>query len=156
MAAFSQTAISELYGQLLAAGQQSGIFKQVIAHEPRTAPQADPVLAVWLASLTPVRGVSGLAETAGRCQFAGRIYISLLAKPEDATDPALLYAASQLLAAWSAGFTLGGDVMEIDLLGAYGTPLGMEIGYIVHDEKPFRIAEITVPLVIDGLWVQAP
>ena len=35
----------------------------------------------------------------------------------------------------SNGFTLGGEVMEVDLLGAYGEQMSSQPGYIEHDGK---------------------
>lgn len=153
---FNQAGINALYAAVVSDAQAIGLFPSVLRYEPKTAPQADPTLAVWLQSLTPAKGLSGLAATSGRAQFGARLYTNYLARPEDSIDPKLLELASALIGTWSGGFTLGGDVMEIDLLGAYGTPLSFEAGYIVHDDKHFRVAEITLPVIIDDLWEQSP
>jgi hypothetical protein len=153
---FNQQGIRDLYSAVVSDAMALNLFPVVIRHEPKAAPQSDPTLAVWFQSLAPARGASGLAATTGRVQFGARVYTSFLAKPEDGIDPQLLFLGAALLGAWSGGFTLGGDVMEIDLLGAYGTPLSMDAGYITHDDKPFRVAEIVLPVVVDSLWEQVP
>lgn len=152
--AFDQTAIGDLYGQLVSTAKKLGGFETVIRHEPKAAPVSLPALAVWFASIGPARGVSGLAATSARCEFRARAYLNALAKPEDDIDPKLILVTSQLLAAFTGGFTLNGDVMEVDLLGAYGTPLEATAGYIQHDDHQFRVAELTIPVIIDGIWTQ--
>jgi hypothetical protein len=32
----------------------------------------------------------------------------------------------------------------------------MDAGYITHDDKPFRVAEIVLPVIVDDLWSQVP
>jgi hypothetical protein len=153
---FNQAGIRALYAAVVSDAMALNLFPAVLGHEPKAAPQSDPTLAVWLQGLVPARGLSGLASTSGRAQFGARIYSSFLAKPEDDIDPKLLELASALIGAWSGGFTLGGDVMMVDLLGAYGDPLSFEAGYITHDEKPYRVAELVLPVIVDDLWEQAP
>jgi hypothetical protein len=153
---FNQAGISALYAAVVSDAMALNLFPAVVKHEPKSAPQTDPTLAVWLQSLAPARGMSGQGSTTGRAQFGARIYSSFLAKPEDDIDPKLLELASALIGAWSGGFTLGGEVMAVDLLGMCGEPLSFEAGYITHDEKPFRVAELVLPVIVDDLWEQAP
>jgi hypothetical protein len=77
-----------------------------------------------------------------------------MSKPEGSTDPKLIALISQLIGAFSGGFTLGGNVMAVDLLGAWGAPLEATAGYISHDGHEFRVAELTIPVVIDDIWAQ--
>jgi hypothetical protein len=153
---FNQAGISALYAAVVSGAQVLNLFPSVLKHEPKTAPQTDPTLAVWLQSLAPARGMSGQGSTTGRAQFGARVYSSFLAKPEDGIDPKLLELASALIGVWSGGFTLGGEVMAVDLLGMCGEPLSFEAGYIVHDDKPYRVAEIVLPVIVDDLWSQVP
>jgi hypothetical protein len=83
------------------------------------------------------------------------VYLNAMSKPEDSTDPKLILLISQLIGAFSGGFTLGGEVMAVDLLGAWGAPLAVQAaGWLEHDGKQFRVAELTIPVVIDDIWVQ--
>lgn len=145
-----------LFTAMQSTAQKLGVFEQVVTHEPKSAPQSLPCLALWLGPLTPLGAASGLSATAVRVALRGRIYISDLQKPEDAVDAKLLSITSQLLGAYSGGFTLGGQLMEIDLLGIYGESMSGQPGYIDHDSKFFRVQELSLPLIIDALWEQAP
>ena len=152
--AFDVAAINAVYASAVSTAQQLGIFEAVIQHEPKAAPPTLPVCAIWTQNLVPVAGVSGLAATSGRLGLRARIYLGFLGKPEDKIDPELIRLTSTLLGAYSGGFTFGGEVMEIDLLGAYGEALSAEAGYIQHDDRMFRVMEINLPVIIDALWTQ--
>lgn len=145
-----------LFDAMQSAAEKLGVFEQVILHEPKAAPQSLPALALWLGPLAPLSAASGLGVTSVRVELAGRIYISDLQKPEDKVDGKLLALASQLIGAYSGGFTLGGQVMEIDLLGAYGQAMSSQPGYLDHDGKFYRVQALTLPLIIADLWSQSP
>lgn len=152
---FDAAAIGDLFAQLTSPCRQLGAFKSVIAHEPTAAPTSLPALALWWASVAPARGASGLGATSARVEFKGRAYLSALTRPEDDTEQKLLALSSLVLGtAYTAGFTLAGEAMLVDLLGAYGAPLGATAGYVDHDDHPFRVAELVIPVVVDGIWVQ--
>lgn len=145
-----------LFAAAQSAAEKLGIFETVILHEPKAAPQSLPALALWLGPLTPLGAASGLSATSVRISLRGRIYISDLTKPEDAIDAKLLTLASTLLGAYSGGYTLGGQVELIDLLGIYGEAMSSTPAYLRHDDKEFRVQEISLPLIVADLWVQAP
>jgi hypothetical protein len=151
---FNADAVNTLFAAVVSEAQKLGPFEVVIQHEPKAAPQSLPTLAVWAQSIGPIAAVSGLSATSGRVSFRLRVYLSFLGKPEDAIDPELIALTSLVLNAFSGGFTLGGTVMEVDLLGAYGQSLSADAGYIAHDSKHFRVMEITLPVIIDDLWTQ--
>jgi hypothetical protein len=44
----------------------------------------------------------------------------------------------------------------VDLLGMAGTPLGAEAGYMQQDSVWFRIADITVPVIVNDAFAQSP
>lgn len=154
--ALDATAVATLFAQVEARAQKLGDFKQVTGHEPRSAPVSIPALAVWFSGLGPARGLSGLAATSARCEFKGRVYLLAQAKDEDKNEQKLLYLSALVLGAYSGAFTLGGTAMEVDLLGSYGSPLEAQPGWQVQDSKEFRVAEITVPVILDDVWSQVP
>jgi len=143
-----------LFSAVVSPAMRSGLFDRVIEHEPKSKPGLGISLAVWTGSITPVPRASGLAATTLRLPFYARIYISMLAEPQDGIDPDLLEAEFALMGAWSAGFTLGGLALAVDLLGAYGTPLSSAKGYIQHDDTLYRISEITCPVILDDVFAQ--
>jgi hypothetical protein len=153
--AFDQAAIKTLYAQVASALESLGAFRSVIKHEPKAAPASLPALALWWAGIGPARGVSGLDATSARIEFGGRIYTDFT-KPDDDAEVQLMALASQLIGAFTGRFELGGNVMEVDLLGAYGGPLSVTPGYINHDGREFRVGECVIPVICDGLWVQVP
>ena len=151
---FDQAAIRAVYAAALSAARQLNIFEVVVAHEPKSKPSTVPACAVWTDHIVPVAGISGLSATSGRLGLRARIYLNFLSKPEDRIDPELLRLTSTLFNAYSGGFTFGGTVMEIDLLGAHGEALSARTGYIHHDDTLFRVAECTIPVIISDLWTQ--
>lgn len=153
---FDQAAINAVYAAAVSAAQKLAIFQSVIQHEPKAAPTSLPALALWWDHIVPVAAVSGLAATSCRLSLRGRIYKNFLSKPEDKIDPDLLRLTSILLGTYSGGFTFGGEVMEIDLLGAHGEALSSKSGYIDHDSHWFRVSENTIPVIIDSAWTQEP
>lgn len=146
--------IADLFAQVEARAQGLGGFEQVIGHEPRSAPVSLPALAVWFNGLGPARGLSGLDATSVRCEFKGRLYLNGQAKDEDKVEQKILYLSALVLGAFSAAFTLGGEAMEVDLLGGYGNPLEVTPAWMQQDSKEFRVAEVTIPVILDDVWVQ--
>jgi hypothetical protein len=151
---FDQAAIKAVYAAAVSTAQKLNIFEVVIQHEPKARPVGLPACAVWTQELRPVAAVSGLSSTSGRLSLRARIYLNFLGKPEDRIDPELVRLTSTLLGAYTGGFTFAGTVMEIDLLGAYGESLSATAGYIHHDDTVFRVMEISLPVIIENLWIQ--
>lgn len=152
---FDQAAINTQFARLVSPCKQIGAFRSsVIQHEPKAAPTANPALAMWWADLGPARGASGLSATTARVEYAARVYLNFKSRSEEDIDPLLMSLASQVIGAFSSGFTLDGDVAFIDLLGAYGAPLSATPRYLAQDGQEFRTAEIVIPLIVDDVWTQ--
>lgn len=128
----------------------------VVFHDPRVPPTALPALALWLGPIEPIGEVSGLSEVSGRITVQGRLYICDAQKVSDKTEEQLLTLMSAVLGGFAGAFTLGGDVMMVDLLGAYGAKITAQPGYATYDGAAYRVAEITVPVIIDPLWTETP
>ena len=151
---FDQAAIRGVYAAAVSTAKQLNIFETVAQHEPKSKPVSMPACAIWTDHIVPIAGLSGLSATSGRLGLRARIYLNFLSKPEDRIDPELLRLTSTLFNAYSGGFTFGGTVYAIDLLGAHGEALSARTGYIHHDDTVFRVAECTIPVIIDSLWTQ--
>lgn len=151
---FNAEAVNTVFAAAISTVQRLADFETVISHEPKSAPVSLPACAVWVQEIVPVPALSGLASTSGRLSLRARIYLPFLGKPEDAIDPRLVTLTSLVFGAYSGGFTFSGEVMEVDLLGAYGESLSATAGYINHDDRMFRVMEIKVPVIIDDLWTQ--
>ncbi|MGW6747641.1 hypothetical protein [Streptomyces sp. NPDC055006] len=133
----------------------SGWFERVNGHEPKSAPTTGGLTcAVWIDSITPVLS-SGLGSTSGRLTVMVRLY-SPLSEPEDAVDRNLMAALSDLFSAYCGDFTLGGLIRAVDIRGAHGAPLAARAGYLEQDSATFRVFTLTVPLIVNDLWEEAP
>lgn len=126
-------------------------------HEPEGAPPGKGLrLAVWLQRIDPSRRSSGLHVTAGRVELAVRLYAQLTTDTLDRVDLDLAAAADRLFRAYIGDFTLGGVVMNVDVLGAAGQGLTGAAGYQTIEGETFRVFSISLPIILSDLWEQAP
>ena len=146
--------IQPILDALVSHSLATGYFEQVNTHEPKNSPGSGLTSAIWVQSMGPARGQSGLASTTGLVTFQQRIYTNMLAEPADVIDPGMLTAVDALLVAYSGDFTLGANVKYIDLLGSTGTPLSLVAGYIDIGGKIYRVMTITIPIILNDLWDQ--
>jgi hypothetical protein len=153
--AWSAEAIGDVYSALMSPMKGLAAFSSVIQHEPVSAPPDRSVAVAWSDGPGPARGLSGLSATSARIEFTARVYVSYT-KAAESVDPKLMSLVSSLMGVLTGKFTLGGEVMEIDLLGTYGNPLSARPGWTNFDSHEYRIADVTIPVIADGLWVQVP
>lgn len=133
----------------------SGWFTEVNGEEPKSPPDTSGLTAaVWVQDIGPARGGSGLTSTSIRLALTVRLYAGLFTEPGDAIDPRLVQALDALLRSYSGDFDLDGTVREVDLLGAYGDPLGGKAGYMLQSGTEYRVFDITLPLIVNDLWDQ--
>jgi hypothetical protein len=149
-------AVSDIYAGVVSHARRLGVFNQVLTHEPKAAPPSGLTCSIWLNSLEPIAEVSGLAVTSLRLELSIRIYENFKAQPEDDIDKRLLDAASKLMESYTEDFTLDGDVMDIDLLGAHGEPLRAEGGYLNQSGDLYRVVVMTLPIIIADVYTQVP
>lgn len=141
----------------LSHAQGLGLFGQVLGHEPVSAPGSGLTYALWVARIAPVPAGSGLVAGTGRLELNGRVFMPADTEPQDDVDAAVTGAVDQLMAAYSGDFQFGGTVRNVDLLGAHGTPLSAQFGYTSFaGGTTYRVATLTVPLIINDLWTEAP
>lgn len=145
--------VAALESHALSTGQIERANRHEVISQPGTGISA----AIWPQRLGPVPAGSGLASTTGRIEFMVRLMTAAIAQPTDDIDPAMISAADALMAAYSGDFTLGGLVRNVDLLGGTGTPLSWNAGYLrLTDGGTSRVIDITVPLIVNDLYNQAP
>lgn len=154
---FNTAAVKDLLSAIVTDAMTLGIFETVNTHEPKNAPGNGLRCSIFVDSIKPVR-TSGLNATSGLVSFFIRVYSSMLAEPQDDIDPVLLGAVSLLMESYSGDFQLASDttaeIRHIDLLGAYGEGLSAQGGYLNLDSKMYRVMVISLPIVIDNLWLQ--
>lgn len=142
--------------------QRIGNLTTVEAYEPREAPDTAMHAACWLLSVRPARAASGLASASTIVTFLVRLYIPAgdgTSQPYDGIDREMFAAVDRLLAAFCAKFTLGGRVRNVDVFGAHSPGLGTEFGYAAFSGgkgKKFRIATITLPLIVNDMYPEVP
>lgn len=147
-------AVQTLVDAIVSHGMTTGYFDHVNTHEPKNAPGNGLTMSVWFDQAELLRS-SGLASSTVRVTMNVRIMSGMLQEPQDAIDPNLMLAFDALMTSYNEDFELGGNVRMIDLLGAYGPPLGVISGYVEVDRKIMRLFDIKLPLVVDGAWTQS-
>lgn len=133
----------------------SGLFESVQGHEATSAPGNGLTADVWLGPVKPAPLNSGLAETSAILTLIARIYANANMQPVDEIETAVAGAVDTLITAYSGDFTFGDLVEYIDLLGAHGTSLSADPGYVTVGGVFYRCMTITIPCVIDNAWGQS-
>jgi hypothetical protein len=146
--------LDDIFDAVVSDAQRSGYFDKVNKHEPKRAPNTGITAAIWVQSIEPIALMSGLASTSGRIVFTLRIYSNMLKEPQDAIDPAVMKAVSNLMRRYNDDFDFEGAIRNIDLLGAHGVKLAGQAGYLEIDNKEFRIFDITIPCLVNDIWPQ--
>ncbi|MER7813798.1 hypothetical protein [Streptomyces sp. NPDC096153] len=147
--------VAEILDKIVSHAMATGLLEKVNGHEPDNAPPPGLTAAVWADQIEPVRA-SGLDSVTTRLVFNVRLYSSLQVEPADAIDPALIDAVDTLCAAYVGDFTLGGLVRDVDIFGTYGTPLSTRAGYLQQAGVMYRVMTISLPVVVNDLWSEAP
>lgn len=145
----SQALISALESVVLTTGR----FERANAYEPKTPPGSGLTAAIWVQDIKPVPS-SGLASTSVLFVARIRLFTNMLQEPQEQIDPQLCDAVDDVMGRLSGGFTLGGIVREVDLLGESGVALTAQAAYVTVQQTMYRIYDITVPLVVNDAWTQ--
>lgn len=152
---FNDAAVFSVFDKLTSYALATGRFDQVNQHEPKNAPGHGITCSIWMQSIRPWH--SGQATTTGNVIFNARLYTNFRGQPFDYIDPNLTAATCDYMGALAGDFALGGDnsVYAIDLLGMTGTSLSMQAGYVEIDRQMMRVMTVTIPIIINDMFVQA-
>lgn len=136
--------------------QGLGSIEQSIAGQGQNPPTAGVGATIWAMPGRTVARRSGLASVSVELVFNIRLTLSMSTQPPETVEGTLLGAFSDLCNALAGGFTLNGQVEQVDLLGAYGEPLKWDPGYVQYDGVTYRCITVPVPVVLDDVWSDAP
>jgi hypothetical protein len=150
---FDAAAATALFSAMRSRALALNVFDGVNFHEPTSQPGKGLYLSVTLGPFGADPQASGLAATSGKVAFNARIWAHGTTRgtrrPLDELDAQMLAAGVALMAAYNAGFTLGGTVRDIDLLAMTGTP-----GWVDFDGTEYRVIEIPITAVINDMFPQ--
>ena len=144
-----------LLAEITSHAQSLGIFDSVNGHEPRNASASGVSCAVTVTNIDPIK-TSGLNNTSARITFRVQLLVSMLTQPYDTIDQIICNATDALMTDYVGGFTLESNARNVDVRGAQGTPLSARSGYVTIDGKAFRHMDITLPVLCNDIWVEAP
>lgn len=148
---------TDLVDKLATAAMSLGQFEEVQGHEPRNAPGVGTTCCIWVTRREPIQS-SGLASTSVRVETMHRLYRNALADTNlDIIETEMQDAADALVEYYTGHFQLGdvtGAVRMVDLLGAYGAPLGYVSGYLNVSGTQYRVIDVTVPLILNDQFDQ--
>lgn len=153
--------IAALYDSLVDMAKRSGLFDGGTAdHESRNTPERLSC-EVLMGPLKAVGRASGLNASSARQEFTVRVRGPRMAEPDGATDRAILYAAVYMMTAIHQDLDLDevnnlvpGFVRNVDVLGSAGDPIGMTPGWLNQSGAPYRVAEITVGIILNNVFPQ--
>lgn len=140
-------------GALIDHALTSGLLDSVNAHAPDVIPGTGVHATVEFVRMKPA--ASGLASTSLLIVFAVSVYLNIEQEPADDIDPRAVDVADALFAAYIGDFELGGNVRCIDVRGSEGTELTADAGYVDLGEVKARAIVITVPIIVNDVYVEA-
>ena len=132
-----------------------GYFEFVNTHESKVSPGYGLTADIWADRFDPIRQ-SGLAATSIRIIYMIRIRASLSQEPADKIDSSMSRAAFTLIRTFMANFELDGNARMVDVRGANNVPLSAQAGYIPTGDTKERIYDVTVPVLVNDMWDEAP
>ena len=140
---------------IISHAMETGLFERVNGHEPRSVPGNGLSAAVWADRVRPAIS-SGLASSSAQILFKVRIFSSMQTQPYDAIDPNVLNAVDVLWGLYIGDLTLNGQAMAVDVRGMGGDGMMAQAGYIPQDGVQLRVMTITLPVLVNDVWVEAP
>lgn len=147
--------VKAIFGRVASAALRTGRFARVQTHETKTSPGAELVMDIFLTGLRGINA-SSLAATSVRMELTGRIYKPFLSDPQDDIDAEVTDAGIAVFTELAADFELGGEVRNIDIRGAYGSPLDLRAGYITIGSTVHRTADLIIPMIINDVLPEVP
>lgn len=156
----SEDWLDPIFDSVISDIQRSGYFARVNDIDIRAKPGRGMTAAVWVQSMMPIAGISGLASTGCRVVFQLRAYSNALkeiaGKPElnDSIDRNMVKAMSNLSRRYHGDFDFEGAIRNVDLLGHWGISLSVTAGYLEQDRVWYRTYDMLIPCIVNDVWPQ--
>jgi hypothetical protein len=125
----------------------SGAFGAVDGHQPLAQPTSPVTAAIWAGPVDVSPYQSGMATTKLRLTVFVTIYVPL-EDPLDNVEALVVDAVLTVMTLLHGDFELGAQVECVDLLGAAGTSVSAQLGYVRIDDRDYRTGTVTVPLLL--------
>lgn len=135
---------------------RTGEFERIATHEPKSKPGNGMTCSIWYDEIAPVAAASGLNSVSGLITLTMRPQTPFLQQPADQTDPLIMRAVASLMTLFAGGFTLAGVVRNVDLLGEHSQGLRAKAGYLNQDGTVYRVLDVSLPLIVNDLFPEAP
>lgn len=136
--------------------QKVGSVEQTVIGQGQNPPTTGVCATVWAGPIRPEPKRSGLASVSIVLDVNVRLTIAL-GQPPDSFETMILGAYGDVCNALARGFTLGGNAVAVDLLGAWSSGgLRGDPGYVPFDGVQYRCVTGVVPVVLDDVWGEAP
>lgn len=133
-----------------------GKFRTVSIGEPKAlAPGAGLCAAVYMSRVAVSKVYVG-GDTEEVHVVMVRLYRDMLLEPVKDMEVDIAAAVQRVLSDLLGDFDLGATVKGIDAAGMNGVGVGAEWGYVDLGGKLFRVADITLPVLVDGSATAAP
>tara|TARA_Y100000310_G_scaffold326348_1_gene391138 strand:+ start:2279 stop:2734 length:456 start_codon:yes stop_codon:yes gene_type:complete len=126
----------------------SGYFQTVYVGEPKQPIKAEKVSAAIFMANVAVTKLT-LNSTIERHQVTVRIYRDALAEPQADTEYMLAEVVQKIVEDLAGDYDLGATIRAIDFAGMEGAGLRTDWGYLDIGGSMYRIADISLPLVVD-------
>lgn len=124
-----------------------GAFGAVQGHQPLGQPTSPVTATVWAGPIDLSQYQSGLAISKIRLTVFVTVYVPL-EDPLDNVEALVVDSIITIMALLHGDFELGAQVKCVDLLGAAGTPVSAQLGYVRIDSRDYRTGTVTVPLLL--------
>lgn len=149
-----RTLVGNIFVKLRDHAGALGVFEHVEGHAMISPPSSGIAIAFEAGQVRPGGQYSGLSATSVVFTCTGSIYRTMQTQPVDDVETDISAAAMSLIVALSGDFDLGGNVRNIDLLGATGTGLSADPGYLKLGDQTFRASVVTIPMIINDVFEQ--
>lgn len=148
----SLTTLDALVDRAASWAGKTGAFGAVGTEEPMTPPVGSNIVTgLWHQSMQPARS-SGLAAVSFRVTLMMR---ALIRANVTGRDKIMRRATDAFMLALLGDLSLDGACRTVDVFGSEGQQLSATTGYVMAADVPLRSTTITIPVIVNDLYVEA-